>query len=86
MNFVAVATVSAIVLGHPFNKSHLLIGLNYILLCLNNSSQITKKEFWPLPLKQRIKLVLNFSILDIGNIAIRAFTFLSYTHFLEKEN
>ena len=42
MNFVAVAIVSAIVLGHPFN--HLLIGLNRILLCLNHSSQITRKN------------------------------------------
>ena len=42
MNFVAVAIVSAIVLGHPLNKSRLLIGLNRILLCLNDSSQITK--------------------------------------------
>ena len=42
MKFVAVAIVSAIVLGHPFNKSRLLIGLNCILLCLINSSQITK--------------------------------------------
>ena len=44
MNFVAVAIVSAIVLGHPFNKSRLLIGLNCILLCLNNSSQITESK------------------------------------------
>ena len=43
MNFVAVAIVSAIVLGHPFKqKSHLFIGLNCILLCLNDSSQIAK--------------------------------------------
>ena len=27
MNFVAVANVSAVVLGHPFDKSRLLIGL-----------------------------------------------------------
>ena len=46
MNFVAVAIVSAIVLGHPFNKkSCLLIGLNCILLCLNNSSQIAKNWY-----------------------------------------
>ena len=45
MNFVAVAIVSAIVLGHPFNKkSRLLIGINCILLCLNNSSQIAKND------------------------------------------
>ena len=44
MNFVAVVIVSVIVLGHPFNiKSHLLTGLNRIFLCLNHSSQITKK-------------------------------------------
>ena len=44
MNFVVVAIVSAIVLGHPFNKkSRVLIGLNSILLCLNNSSQNAKK-------------------------------------------
>ena len=43
MNFVVVAIVSAIVLGHPFNKSRPLIGINCILLCLNNSSQIAKK-------------------------------------------
>ena len=42
MNFVAVAIVSVIVLGHLFNKSRLLISLNRVLLCLNNSSQITK--------------------------------------------
>ena len=41
MNFVAVAIVSAIVLGHLFNKS-LLIGLNCILLCSNSSNQISK--------------------------------------------
>ena len=45
MDFVAVAIVSAIVLGHPVQqKSRILIGLNYILLCLNNSSQIAKKR------------------------------------------
>ena len=38
MNFVAVAIVSAIVL-----KSRVLIGLNCVLLCLNDSSQITKE-------------------------------------------
>ena len=44
MNFVAVAIVPVIVLGHPFNKkSRLLIGLNRILLYLNNNSQITKE-------------------------------------------
>ena len=42
MNFVAVAIVSVIVLGHPFNKSRVLIGFYCILLCLNNSSQIAK--------------------------------------------
>ena len=42
MNFVTVANVSAVVLGHPFVKSRLLIGLNCILFCLNNSSQIAK--------------------------------------------
>ena len=41
MNFVEVATVSAIVLGHP-QKSRLLTGLNCILFCLNDSSQIAK--------------------------------------------
>ena len=41
MNFVAVAIVSAIVFGQPVQqKSRLLIGLNCILLCLNNISQI----------------------------------------------
>ena len=44
MNFVAVAIVLVIVIGHPFNKSRLFIDLNRILLCLNNSSQITKME------------------------------------------
>ena len=44
MDFVAVAIVSAVVLGHPvLQKSRLLIGLNRILLCLNHSSQITKE-------------------------------------------
>ena len=44
MDIVAVASVSAIVLGHPVQqKSRILIGLNYILLCLNNSSQIAKE-------------------------------------------
>ena len=43
MDFVAVAIVSAIVLGHPVKqKSRLLIGVNCILLCLNNSNQIAK--------------------------------------------
>ena len=43
MDFVAVAIVSAIVLGHPFNKRVVfLIGLNCILFCLNNNSQIVK--------------------------------------------
>ena len=43
MNFVAVAIVPAVVLGHPFNKRVVfLIGLNCILLCLNNNSQIAK--------------------------------------------
>ena len=42
MNFVAVTIVSVIVLGHPFNKGRLSTGLNRILLCLNNNSQITK--------------------------------------------
>ena len=43
MDFVAIAIVSAIVLGHPVQqKSCILIGLNCILLCLNNSSQIAK--------------------------------------------
>ena len=42
MDFVAVAIVSAIVLGHPLQKSRVLIGLNCILLFLNNSSQIAK--------------------------------------------
>ena len=42
MNFVAVAIVSVIFLGHPFNKSRFWIGLNRILLCLNDSRQITK--------------------------------------------
>ena len=43
MDFVPVAIASAIVLGHPVQqKSRILIGLNCILLCLNNSSQITK--------------------------------------------
>ena len=42
MNFVTVAIVSAIVLGHPLTKSCLLIGLNHILLCLNHSSHVTK--------------------------------------------
>ena len=44
MNFVAVAIVSAIVLGHPFNKRvETLKGVNCVLLCLNNSSKITKR-------------------------------------------
>ena len=44
MNFVAVAIVSAIVIGPPFNKtSRLLIDLNCILLCLNNSNKIAKQ-------------------------------------------
>ena len=43
MNFLAVAIVLVIVLGHPFNKSRLLIGLNRILFYFN-SSQITKKS------------------------------------------
>ena len=44
MDFVAVAIVSAIVLGYPVQqKSRILIGLNCILLCLNNSSQIAKR-------------------------------------------
>ena len=52
MNLVAVAFVLAIVLGHPSNKqkSRLLIGLNCILFCFNNSSQITKlllEREWP---------------------------------------
>ena len=43
MNFVAVAIVSVIALGRPFNKRTVfLIGLNRILLCLNHNSQITK--------------------------------------------
>ena len=41
MNFVAVAIVSAIV-PPVKQKSRVLIGLNCILLCLNNSSQISK--------------------------------------------
>ena len=45
MNFVAVAIVSAIVLAWPpvQQKSHLLICLNCLLHCVNNSSQIAKK-------------------------------------------
>ena len=43
MNFVAVAIVSAISWPPVQQKSRLLIGLNCILLCLNNSSQIAKK-------------------------------------------
>ena len=39
---MAVAIVLAIVLDHPFNKR--VVGLNCILLCLNNSRQIAKKE------------------------------------------
>ena len=43
MDFVAVAIVSAIVLGHSVQqKGGILIGLNCVLLCLNNSSQIAK--------------------------------------------
>ena len=42
MNFVEVAIVSAIVLGRPFNKRVDLIGLNRLLLCSDNSSQIIK--------------------------------------------
>ena len=43
MNFVAVAIVSVIVPWPPVQKKcGVLIGLNCILLCLNNSSQITK--------------------------------------------
>ena len=45
MNFVAVVVVSAIVLGHPLNKRVVFIGLNSILLCLNNSSQIGKNIY-----------------------------------------
>ena len=46
MDFVAVAIVSAVVLGHPVQqKSRILIGINCILLCLNNSSQIAKKLY-----------------------------------------
>ena len=46
MNFVAVVIVSATVLGHPFNKTVVfLIGLNCILLCSNNNSQMIKKQF-----------------------------------------
>ena len=42
MNLLAVAIVLAIVLGHPSKqKSRLLIGLNCILFCFNNSSQVT---------------------------------------------
>ena len=41
MNFVAVAIVSA--MPPVQQKSRLLIGLNCILLCLSNSSQIAKK-------------------------------------------
>ena len=41
MNFVAVAIVSAIFCWPPVQqKSRLLIGLNCIIPCLNNSSQI----------------------------------------------
>ena len=39
MDLVAVTIVLVIVLGHPSNK---LVGLNRILFCFNNSSQITK--------------------------------------------
>ena len=42
MNLLAVVIVLAIVLGHVQQKSRLLIGLNRILFCFNNSSQITK--------------------------------------------
>ena len=43
MNFVAAAIVSAIVpWPNVQQKCGVLIGLNCILLCLNNSSQITK--------------------------------------------
>ena len=43
MNFVVVAIVSVIVLGHLFKQmSHFLIGLHRIPLCLDDSSQITK--------------------------------------------
>ena len=44
MNFVAVAIVSAIVLGHPFKK-RVESSFNWFKLhslCLNNSSQIAK--------------------------------------------
>ena len=52
MNYVAVPIVFAIVLGHSFSKSRHFIGLNHILLCSHNSSQITKhnqddtNKFW----------------------------------------
>ena len=42
MNFVAIAIVSAIVLGHLFQKMSSFDWLNCILLCLNNSTQIAK--------------------------------------------
>ena len=55
MDFVAVAIVSAIVLGHPVQqKSRILIGLNCILLCLNKSSQIAKKVRFSLNFARKI--------------------------------
>ena len=43
MKLIVVAIVLAIVLGHPSNKSRLLIGSNRILFCFNNRSEITKR-------------------------------------------
>ena len=49
MNVVVVAIVLAIVLATRSTKESFLIGLNYILFCLTNSSQIAKKVFFGTP-------------------------------------
>ena len=71
MNFVVVASVSTIVLCHPFNKSRLLIGLNRIFLCLNHSSQIPKTRSWWFNSKEVLQFLERLMLGDFGRNAHR---------------
>ena len=83
MNFVAVAVVSAIVFGHPFNKSHVLIGLNCILLCLNNSSQIAKFLSFNASMYYLIRIPKT-KFFVIPHMVTLAASKQQYTHFSEQ--
>ena len=78
MNFVAVAIVSVLFLAIHSTKELFFIGLNCILLCLNNSIQIAKRL-------HRVNNELGMEMLKFGK-QINRETFLNKLSFVTVAN